>query len=328
MENYKDDIRATRKGCFGGSDGRMLAQIASLGVVPKSAFKRMAVAKGLIEQEEIPRNAAIAAGDKIEMVIFEHLKEKDGRYESNPLLISSKYSTKNVKLIAHPDYLLKDDEKKTLFLYEVKTTKYGIQKTRDTYENQLFIEYSLGRELAESYGSDWKVRIFLVHYSTEGIELEAGFEFEPDRLTVKEVRFQSPLFDIKAAMNTASDFLEEFNEYYEGEEIDANYLPEKVKKQFDDITNILSEIKKREEKVDEFKKRLYAFMVDKDIKSIKNEYFTITRVDPTESKQIDGKKYLADLTKKHPRVAKTVKEQYTKVVRRSGYATINIKKDE
>ena len=107
IQDYKNEIANTRKGCLGGSDGKMLAQIAALGYVPKSAYKRLAVCNGLIEQEEIPRTAAIVAGDKIEMAIYDHLTKKDPRYESNPLWVSEKYSTKNVKLIAHPDIVLK-----------------------------------------------------------------------------------------------------------------------------------------------------------------------------------------------------------------------------
>ena len=42
MENYKEEIANTRKGCLGSSDGKTLAQIATLGIVPKSAYKRMA----------------------------------------------------------------------------------------------------------------------------------------------------------------------------------------------------------------------------------------------------------------------------------------------
>ena len=73
VKDYKQDVAQSRVGCLGSSDGKMLAQICALGYVPKSAHKRLAICKGLIPQEEIPRTAAIKAGDEMEMLIYKHL---------------------------------------------------------------------------------------------------------------------------------------------------------------------------------------------------------------------------------------------------------------
>lgn len=326
-KDYKQDVANTRFGCLGGSDGKLLEQVAALGYVPKSAFKRLAVCKGLIPQQEIPKNAAIIAGDTIENAVYEHLSAKDPRYESNPLWVSEKYSLKNVKLIAHPDIVLKDDAQKTLFVYEVKTTKYNFNDTRTTYKAQLFIENILGREIADRLGNDWKVRLLLVHYSTDGLDLNSGcLSFEPERITIKEVRFTGGgLFDIKSSMSIVNNFLETFTEYYEGDEVDADLLPANVKNQFEDIATMLTEIKEREKKVDEFKKRLYDFMTEKGIKSVKNNLFSITRVDATESKSFDAKRYMDDMAKEHPRKAKNVLAKYTKTTKRNGYVNIKVK---
>ena len=67
---------------------------------------------------------------------------------------------------------------------------------------------------------------------------------------------------------------------------------------------------------------------DKDIKSIKNDMFAITRVDQTESKSFDGKKYMDDMAKEHPRKAKKILAKYTKTVKRKGYATIKVKEEK
>ena len=69
-------------------------------------------------------------------------------------------------------------------------------------------------------------------------------------------------------------------------------------------------------------------MVEKDIKSIKNDMFAITRVDPTESKSFDGKNYMDDMAKEHPRKAKKILAKYTKTVKRKGYSVIKIKDNE
>ena len=320
----------SRVGCLGSSDGKMLAQICALGYVPKSAHKRLAICKGLIPQEEIPRTAAIKAGDEIEMLIYKHLAANDPRYESNPKWISDKYSCEHVKLISHPDFVLKDDARKILHIYEAKATKFTVEETRQTYKAQLFIHFLLGKEIADKLGKDWQVKLSLVHYNTDGLDLECGeIEFDPSRLTVKEVRFTAtPYFDIKKTMGIVNDFLATFDEYYEGDEVNADLLPATVKSQFEDIAVILQEIKERETKVNDFKKRLYQFMDEKDIKSIKNDFFSITRVDATESKSFDGKKFLEDMQKTHPRKAKKVLAQYTKVTKRAGYVNIKVKEDK
>lgn len=325
MEDYKNDIQQTRKGCLGSSDGRILAQIASLGEVPKSAYKRMAVVKGLIPQEEIPRTAAIKAGDDLEMIVYEHLNAKDPRYESNPLWVSEKYSKPNVKLITHPDIVFVNEENKTINVFEVKTTKYDFNTTRQTYSAQLYIHYLIGREKALEKGRDWNVRLFLAHYSTDGLDLENGVEFDANRLTVKRVQFTTALFDIDKAMNIVNDFLDTFNEFYEGDEINADLLPEPVKNQMVEVATMLSEIKEREERINAFKDKLYGFMDLHDIKSIKNDYFSIVRVDATESKSFDTKRYVEDLKKQFPRKALKIIEQYTKVTKRKGFCTIKVK---
>lgn len=327
-ENYKENIASTRVGCLGGSDGRMLAQIASLGTVPNSALKRLAVCKGLIPQTDIPKTAAIKAGDELEMLVYEHLSAKDPRYESNPLWVSERYSHENVKLIAHPDLVLKDDGRKTIFIYECKCTKFSVEETKQTYKAQMFIEYLLGKELAKKLGDDWKVKISLVHYNTDGLNLEEGIDFDPSRLSVNEVKFINQFFDINLSMNIVSAFLEDFNEYYEGDEVDADLLPQKIKDEFDMVAATLVEIKERETLVENFKQRLYTFMTEKNIKSVKNDAFSIVRVDPTESKSFDAKKYVDDLKKEHPRKAKKLVAKYTKVVKRKGYAQIKVKTEK
>ena len=331
MENYKDDIAQSRVGCLGSSDGHMLQQICALGYVPKSAYKRLAVCKGLIPQEDIPRTAAIQAGDAMEMLIYKHLTANDPRYESNPRWESVKYSTKNVKLISHPDLVLRDDARKTLFIYEVKTTKYSVEETRQTYKAQLFIHNILGKEICEGLGKDWNVKLFLVHYDTDGLDLaqllaDNALEIDPTRLTVKEVRFTSTAyFNVKQAMTIVDAFLETFTEFYEGDEIDADLLPVAVKSQFTDIAVALQEMEDRKATIEDFKKKLFDFMTKNNIKSIKNDFFSITRVDPSVSKAFDGKRFLEDLQKEHPRKAKKIAAKYTKTSNRSGYCNIKVK---
>ena len=107
--------------------------------------------------------------------------------------------------------------------------------------------------------------------------------------------------------------------------MDGDMLPVAVKSQFDEVADMLVEIKERETKIEEFKKRLYDFMLEHDIKSIKNEYFSIVAVAPSESKSFDTKRYMEDLIKQYPRKSKKIIEKYTKTQKRKGYCQINVK---
>ena len=69
-------------------------------------------------------------------------------------------------------------------------------------------------------------------------------------------------------------------------------------------------------------------MDEHDIKSVKNELFSITRIDPTVQKSFDGKKFLDDVAKEHPRKAKKILAKYTKSVNKSGYVSIKLKKEK
>lgn len=321
-KDYKAEIASTRKGSLGSSDAKLLAQIASLGYVPKSAYKRLAVVKGLIPQEEIPKTDAIRTGDYIEQMIFEYLKSQDSRYESNPLWVSNKHSTFNCKLISHPDIVLKDEEKKVLHVYEVKTTKFSFEETRRTYAAQLYIHDILAKERVRTFGSTWRVKLCLVHYHTEGLDLSQGIDFDPSRLTIKSVRMKCAAFDVDKAMKIVDGFLDTFTEYYEGDNVSADLLPEKVRNEMMSVAKMLSEIKQREVKIEEFKHRLYDFMSEHNVQSIKNDYFSINLVAPSQSKTFDHKRYIEDFKQKHPIKSKKIIEQYTKTTQRKGYCVI------
>lgn len=327
MEDYKQEITQSRVGALGGSDGNLLAQVASLGYVPKSQYKRMAVMKGLIEREDITTRV-MRFGDFVEQSIYENLSANDPRYVSNPLWVSERYSKDGCRLICHPDFVLYDEEKKVMKVYECKATKFNPRQTRDTYLNQLFIEWTIGKEIVKARGEGWTVQIFLCHYNTDGVNMEDEFIFAPERLSIHKLKMTDNVFDIDRAMTIVSEFAASFNYYTEDEEIDSKYLPENVKQEFDAITAVLAEIKQRETKVDEFKKKLCEFMQTHEIKSIKNDDWNITLVNATETVSFDSKRFLADEAKKHPRRAKKLRKDYEKRSARGAYVTIKLKNKE
>jgi predicted GNAT superfamily acetyltransferase len=324
MIDYKQEIENTRKGCVGSSDANMLRQISLFGVVPRSSWKRIAVAKGIIPNMEIPYTDAVRFGDEMEQAIFQYLKSKDGRYESNPCFVSKVYSRKNVTCITHPDIVLKDEESKTIHIYEVKTTKDDTDTVRHKYKAQLYHHFLLGREYAQECGRDWKIKLSLVHYNTEGLDLSQEQEFDVDRLTIRPVRFSSPVFNLTRAMDILDAFMATFDEYYEDDVADFSLLPETVKERFLAVKRMLVEIKEREEKIEEFKAQLYDFLVQKNVKSIKSEDFTMVRIDPSKSKSFDYKRYLEDVGKEHPRLLKKIMASYEKETQKKGYVSIKL----
>lgn len=323
QENYKQEIEQTRKGNVGSSDAKMLQQICELGYVPESAKKRMAIIKGLCENDNIT-NAAMRYGDFIELQIFECLKAKDSRWQSNPCIISKEYKRKNCGVLDHIDYMLQDDENKTLILGEAKATRYNFSQTRSEYIHQLYHHYLLGRELAKNLGG-YRLKVVLFHYCTIGIDVENDFNFDPSRLTVRTIHLPSRIpYNLDKAMNIVDEYLENLDVYVEDDEIESKYLPAKVKEEFETITNILTEIKEREKKVDDFKQKLYAFMLEKNVKSIKNDTWSITRVDSSESVQFDSKRFLDEYMDKHPIKAKKLFRTYEKRVKRKGSVQIRL----
>lgn len=325
--DYKLDVINTRKGNVGSSDAKMLQNIAELGYVPKSAHKRLAVVKGLIENPDFT-NPAMRFGDYIENEVYNHLVASDERWQSNPCIQSVKYARKNVGCLTHVDYLLVDDEKKVITVGECKATRLDFNQTRNEYVWQLYHHYLLATEHASNIGKgDYKVRLLLCHYYTEGLDLEQDNEFDTDRLTVKPVVLHKNVpYQLGKAMDIVDAFLETFDGYYE-EEVDYSLLPTNVQKQFDLISATLQEIKEREKQVNEFKERLYSFLEEKGIKAIKSDTFSVTLVAPTESVSIDYKTLFAqEIESKKPRTARKLKEKYKKVSKRSGFVKIQLRR--
>ena len=323
MENYKENIIQTRTGNVGSSDSKMLQQIAELGQVPTSAKKRLAIVKGFCENPNIT-TPAMRLGDYVEQMTFESLHSQDARWESNKLLKSEKYSRKNCGCITHIDYWLQDDDKKIITIGEQKATVRNYQQAYDEYKFQIYHHYLLAKEYANKIG--YKVNVLFCVYDTNGIE--EGHEYDPSRLTVKQLRMlekHSKSYHLAEAMDVVDNFLETFTEYYE-DEVDGNLLPEKVKTEFDQVTTFLTEIKEREKKVEDFKKKLTEFMVSKGVKAIKTDAWAITLVNESESVSVDYKAIFAnEIEAKKPRIANKLKKQYKKVTKKKAYVMIKTK---
>lgn len=326
MENnydYKDEIISSRVGALGGSDGKVLAAIAKNGCVQRGQVERLAIAKGLYERPNIT-NLAMQYGDFIENMIYDSLVQVDERWESNKCFRSQKYGREGLGLLVHIDFSLFDDsrDKPLLLWVECKATTTDIEQTYKDYKEQLYIEYVLGKELAEQLGADFKLE--LCHYDASVMfedESQLQFAFDPDKISRKKVIFKKPVFDISSGMDIAAQYVSEMTEY-KREEIDWDYLPAEVQEQMKQVNNILVSIKEKQDSIEEFKSRFYDFLCKNEIKSVKTPYFTISRVDESVSIQFDKVRFTAE----HPELA----AKYQRAVKKKGYVLIKTKevKDE
>lgn len=321
--DYKNDIINSRIGSLGSSDGKVLAAIAKNGCVQRGQVERLAIAKGLYERPNIT-NLAMQYGDFIENMIYDSLVQVDERWESNKCFRSQKYGREGLGLLVHIDFSLFDDsrDKPLLLWVECKATTTDIEQTYKDYKEQLYIEYVLGKELAEQLGADFKLE--LCHYDASVMfedESQLQFAFDPDKISRKKVVFKKPVFDISFGMDIASKYVSEMTEY-KREEIDWDYLPAEVQEQMKQVNNILVSIKEKQDSIEEFKSRFYDFLCKNEVKSIKTPYFTISRVDESVSIQFDKVRFTAE----HPELA----AKYQRAVKKKGYVLIKTKevKDE
>lgn len=321
MENnydYKDEIISSRVGALGSSDGKVLAAIAKNGCVQRGQVERLAIAKGLYERPNIT-NIAMQYGDFIENMIYDSLVQVDERWESNKCFRSQKYGREGLGLLVHIDFSLFDEsrDKPLLLWVECKATTTDIEQTYKDYKEQLYIEYVLGKELAEQLGADFKLE--LCHYDASVMfedESQLQFAFDPDKISRKKVIFKKPVFDIASGMDIAAQYVSEMTEY-KREEIDWDYLPAEVQEHMKQVNNILVSIKEKQDSIEEFKSRFYDFLCKNEIKSVKTPYFTISRVDESVSIQFDKVRFTAE----HPELA----AKYQRAVKKKGYVLIKTK---
>lgn len=321
--DYKNDIINSRIGSLGSSDGKVLAAIAKNGCVQRAQVERLAIAKGLYERPTIT-NIAMQYGDFIENMIYDSLVQVDERWESNKCFRSQKYGREGLGLLVHIDFSLFDEsrDKPLLLWVECKATTTDIEQTYKDYKEQLYVEYVLGKELAEQLGADFKLE--LCHYDASVMfedEFQLQFAFDPDKISRKKVIFKKPVFDISSGMDIAAQYVSEMTEY-KREEIDWDYLPAEVQEQMKQVNNILVSIKEKQDSIEEFKSRFYDFLCKNEIKSVKTPYFTISRVDESVSIQFDKVRFTAE----HPELA----AKYQRAVKKKGYVLIKTKevKDE
>ena len=139
QNSSKQEIIATRKGGFGGSDAKMFYKVGQKGIEALSDTdkRRIAVALGQIEHIETPTTDAMEAGNEFEKWLAENIYLAENVYmeefENNFKIEPKKPLSINFKIFAHADFFHKADNA----VIEAKYTSSDAQQTKRDYMAQL-----------------------------------------------------------------------------------------------------------------------------------------------------------------------------------------------
>src|SRR5690554_5267016 len=103
QNSSKQEIIATRKGGFGGSDAKMFYKVGQKGIEALSDTdkRRIAVALGQIEHIETPTTEAMEAGNEFEKWLAENIYTG---FKNNFRIEPEKPMSVNFKIFAHADF--------------------------------------------------------------------------------------------------------------------------------------------------------------------------------------------------------------------------------
>ena len=155
-----------------------------------------------MEEKKQFSTEATAKGDYIEAAVFKHLKRiypdlvSNPRYTSDPL--TAKYG---FSVFTHIDYELSTDDR--LIWMECKATMESIDKTKQTYKDQLNWHWMLLKEKAANLGVT--PELWLVHYDTN----TTGY-FNPSAMTIQPLSLRSGSEILLEGLSFISDALLDF----------------------------------------------------------------------------------------------------------------------
>jgi len=309
----KIEIIETRKGGLGSSDADMVLRVAKSGIISDSAKQRLAIMLEY-EQQKTFKTASTQLGNRIEDALFSSIKTKFPNAVSNPYSertdLSSKYG---FRVFNHIDFEIVDD--KFLTWMECKATNHGdVNKVIKKYENQLQWHWMILVEKAKELGL--KPRLFIVYFDTNTIGDEA-IEFNDDNIIIKPVACMGGVIKtFETGLKLISKEVKSF-QYEPLDELSAYNLPTAQQDYISDIGLCLQEIAERNVKVNEFKEKMLALMIENGVKSIKTDTFSISVVSESVSTSVDT----SELKEKHPKIYKKV----LKLSKRKAYLKITLK---
>lgn len=293
QSSNKQEIIATRKGGFGGSDAKMFYKVGQKGIEALSDTdkRRIAVALGQVEHVETFTSDAMEAGNEFEAWLAENIHPS---WKNNFMMEPDKPLSTNFKIFAHADFYL--NKRKTVI--EAKYTSSDAEQTIRDYMPQLQWYYMLGAD-----------EVFLNKgYQGQPFEINDAFFIGRNDAYIKKLIKGIKLID---------DFCDTFV-YEPKDEWGINDLLPYEQTAVVKMTSVLSEIKRMEQEAEELKSKLLDTMLRHNVKSLKHDNYTLTVVPEGVTSRFNKAKLLKD----HPEIKES---DYTTLSERKAYLKINLK---
>ena len=286
---HKNEIEVTRVGGFGGSDAAMFYRVGlkGLSALTNSDKKRIRVAKGIDEYKPIHVNEAMQRGHDFEDWYSEN-------YQSATMERERKFSknlSKNFDTFFHADF-------SDTFIYELKTT-VNTDEVLSTYEAQLQWQHMISGLPVYVVISDSSLPF---KNCSEPIEVKRNEKIIEILLNgIKLLDDNWDTLDLEVG--------EEWNE--------SDLMPFE-KNDINVFTSYLQRIQQLEELAEESKQKVFQFMKDNNIKSLKSDFYTVTFVPESTTSTLDKKKLFTE----HPEINES---DYIKTSQKKAYITVKLK---
>lgn len=282
----REEIMASRRQGFGGSDAEMFYRIGKHGLsaLTKSDIERIEVVKGLREYADIPQTPAMAAGHVFE----EWFYNNSGYFECEDYQregVLSIPAADEFRIFAHADIYSAERG----HVVECKYSKKGTEEVLRTYYAQLQWYHMLGADtvyLAHGWGS---VELFSVE----------------DVNTVDVKRDNEYIEVLRQGIRTLSDGWN----MIAGSVICEADLLEFERADVVKFNSLLRQIKRMEEEAAAIRDRLLRMFEQYGIKSLDNDKYTITYVPEGEKRTFDKSHF----KKAHPEIELSEFDKVSKV---------------
>lgn len=291
-ETHKNEIEVTRIGGFGGSDAKMIYKIGlkGLSALNNTDKKRIRVAKGIDEYVPVTMNEAMQRGhdfeDWYEKQPFAPLADREEKLSCQ---LANNFDT-----FFHADFSDCFDE-----VWELKCVSNPDNAVRDYYE-QLQWQHMIGAKKL------WLVVADSSQPFGRGVKMPELIE--RNEQVIEILRNGIKLLDENwdnLDLNVGEDWTDEDLMPFEKMEVLQ-------------MTTYLMQIKEAEDEAERRKQRVFEFMRDNGIKSLKSELYTITYVPESTTSTLDKKKLFSE----HPEIKES---DYQKISPKKAFITVKLK---
>ena len=286
---HTNEIEATRVGGFGGSDAAMFYRIGlkGLAALTNSDKKRIRVAKGIDEYKPIPENEAMQRGHDFEDWYAEN-------YQSAAMERERKFTrelAKNFDTFFHADF-------SDTFIYELKSSSV-FDDVLSIYQAQL----------------QWQHMISAMPVYVVISDSSLPFEKCSEPIEVK--RNEKVIEILQNGIKLIDDNWETLD-LEVGEEWNESDLMPFERNDINVFTSYLQRIQQLEALAEESKQKVFQFMKDNNIKSLKSDSYTVTYVPESTTSTLDKKKLFTE----HPEINEL---DYIKTSPKKAYITVKLK---